>query len=108
MFAKIEMRKKSSDNFLPIIMPAETKDEERIMYEVPILLCSLVIVVPLIFAPILLFLYSQILVLIANSEFAKQTLIQFIFLFVSLICLLDMLALVIISVIGWLCLVVMR
>lgn len=37
MFAKIEMRKKSSDNFLPIIMPAETKDEERIMYEVPIL-----------------------------------------------------------------------
>ena len=37
MFAKTEMGKKSSDNFLPIIMPAETKDEERIMYEVPIL-----------------------------------------------------------------------
>ena len=72
------------------------------------LLCSLVIVVPLICAPILLFLYSQILVLIANSEVAKQTLIQFIFLFVLLICLLDMLALVIISVIGWLYLLLMR
>lgn len=34
---KIRTRKKSLDNFLPIIMPAETKDEERIMYEVPIL-----------------------------------------------------------------------
>ena len=37
MFSKIRMRKKSLDNFLPIIMPAETKDEERIMYEIPIL-----------------------------------------------------------------------
>ena len=72
------------------------------------LLCSLVIVVPLICAPILLFLYSQILVLIANFEVAKQILIQFIFLFVLLICLLDMLALVIISVVGWLYLVVIR
>lgn len=72
------------------------------------LLCSLVIVVPLICAPILLFLYSQILVLIANFEVAKQILIQFILLFVLLICLVDMLALVIISVIGWLYLVVMR
>lgn len=71
-------------------------------------LCSLVMFVPLICAPILLFLYSQILVLIANPEVAKQTLIQFIFLFVLLICLLDMLALVIISVIGWLYLVVIR
>ena len=72
------------------------------------LLCSLVIIVPLFCAPILLFLYSQILVLIANFEVAKQILIQFILLFVLLICLLDMLALVIISVIGWLYLVVMR
>lgn len=72
------------------------------------LLCSLVIVVPLIFAPILSLLYSQILVLIANSEVAKQTLIQFIFLFVLLICLLDTLALVIISIIGWLYLIVIR
>jgi len=71
-------------------------------------LCSLVIVVPLICAPILLFLYNQILVLIANSEVAKQILIQFIFLFILLICLLDMLALVIISVIGWLYLVVIQ
>lgn len=37
MFSKIRMRKKSLDNFLPIIMPAETKDKERVMYEVPIL-----------------------------------------------------------------------
>lgn len=73
-----------------------------------LLLGSLVIVVPLIFASILLFLYNQILVLIANSEVAKQILIQFIFLFVLLICLLDMLALVIISVIGWLYCVVIR
>jgi len=51
-------------------------------------LCSLVIVVPLICAPILLFLYNQILVLIANSEVAKQILIQFIFLFILLIWLL--------------------
>lgn len=73
------------------------------------LLCSLVMVAPLIFAPILLFLYNQILVLIANSEVAKQILlIQFIFFFVLLMCLLDMLALVIISVIGWLYLVVIR
>ena len=72
------------------------------------LLCSLVIVVPLICAPILLFRYSQILVLIANSEVANQILIQFILLFVLLIRLLDMLALVIISVIGGLYLVVIR
>ena len=31
------MRKKNIDNFLPIIMPAETKDEERVIYEIPIL-----------------------------------------------------------------------
>jgi hypothetical protein len=37
MFAKIEMGKKSLDNFLPIVMPAATKDEESIMYEVPVL-----------------------------------------------------------------------
>lgn len=72
------------------------------------LLCGLVIVLPLICAPILLFLYSQILVLIANSEVANQILIQFILLFVLLIRLLDMLALVIISVIGGLYLVVIR
>lgn len=72
------------------------------------LLCSLVIVVPLICAQILLFLYSQILVLIANFEVANQILIQFILLFVLLIRLLDMLALVIISFIGGLYLVVIR
>lgn len=37
MFSKIRMRKKSLDNFLPIIIPAETKDEERVIYEIPIL-----------------------------------------------------------------------
>lgn len=37
MFSKFKMRKKNIDNFLPIIMPAETKDEERVMCEVPIL-----------------------------------------------------------------------
>ena len=37
MFSKFTMRKKNIDNFLPIIMPAETKDEERVIYEVPIL-----------------------------------------------------------------------
>lgn len=72
------------------------------------LLCSLVVVLPLICSPILLFFYRQILVLIANFEVANQILIQFIFLFVLLICLLDMLALVIISVIGWLYLLLIR
>ena len=73
-----------------------------------IFLLCLVVVLPLICSPILLFFYRQILVLIANSEVSKQILIQFIFLFVLLICLLDMLALVIISVIGWLYLLLLR
>lgn len=72
------------------------------------LLYSLVIVLPLFFALILLFFYNQIIVLIVNSEVYKHILIQFIFCFVLIFFLLDILALVTISVIGWLHLVVIR
>lgn len=73
-----------------------------------IFLLCLVVILPLICSPILLFFYRQILVLIANSEVSKQILMQFIFLFVLLFFILDTLALVIISIIGWLYLVVIR
>ena len=73
-----------------------------------IFLLCLVVVLPLICSPILLFFYRQILVLIANFEVSKQILMQFIFLFVLLFFILDTLALVIISIIGWLYLIVIR
>lgn len=37
MFSRIKKRKKNIDNFLPIIIPAKSKDDERVLYEVPIL-----------------------------------------------------------------------